>query len=268
MMGTLPRRVAYAALLMSALPAAAAAQVTYPQPAYPQPAPPAAQPAPPAGAANPVCGRLEAQLAAIDRGAGADPARAEQTRRIEETLNRQQADLDRTRAQWQRLGCQPPGLFSIFASQSPQCGPLNNQIGQIRAAIDRTTAEMGRWRRTIAVPNMPPQRPRKGFSKRCSAVSAIRPDLSRPEQRTPSLAAAAIGRYACARVTAIISRFHSPRRRPDSPKTSRPARGFVRPPKRCCSPIAIRARMWPRRSPATAASTRISRTLSATGANS
>ncbi|HLK83213.1 MAG TPA: DUF2865 domain-containing protein [Xanthobacteraceae bacterium] len=146
MMGTLPRRVAYAALLMSALPAAAAAQVTYPQPAYPQPAPPAAQPAPPAGAANPVCGRLEAQLAAIDRGAGADPARAEQTRRIEETLNRQQADLDRTRAQWQRLGCQPPGLFSIFASQSPQCGPLNNQIGQIRAAIDRTTAELERSR--------------------------------------------------------------------------------------------------------------------------
>ncbi len=134
MMGTLPRRVAYAALLMSALPAAAAAQVTYPQPA------------PPAGAANPVCGRLEAQLAAIDRGAGADPARAEQTRRIEETLNRQQADLDRTRAQWQRLGCQPPGLFSIFASQSPQCGPLNNQIGQIRAAIDRTTAELERSR--------------------------------------------------------------------------------------------------------------------------
>jgi hypothetical protein len=142
-MGT--RRIARAALLILVLPAAAAAQGTYPQPApqaYPQPVP-----APPAGAiANPVCGRLEGQLAAIDRGAGADPARAEQTRRIEETLSRQQADLDRTQAQWQRLGCQTPSLFSIFANQSPQCGPLNNQIGQMRAGIDRTMAELQRSR--------------------------------------------------------------------------------------------------------------------------
>jgi hypothetical protein len=144
-MGT--RRISCAALVTLVLPAAAAAQVTYPQPApqaYPQPAP---SPAPPAGAAaNPVCGRLEAQLAAIDRGAGADPARAEQTRRIEDTLSKQQGDLDRTQAQWQRLGCQTPSLFSIFANQSPQCGPLNNQIGQMRASIDRTMAELQRSR--------------------------------------------------------------------------------------------------------------------------
>jgi hypothetical protein len=141
------RRIACAALLILVLPAAAAAQVTYPQPApqaYPQATP---APAPPAGAAaNPVCGRLEAQLAAIDRGAGADPARAEQTRRIEDTLSKQQGDLDRTQAQWQRLGCQTPSLFSIFANQSPQCGPLNNQIGQMRAGIDRTVAELQRSR--------------------------------------------------------------------------------------------------------------------------
>jgi Protein of unknown function (DUF2865) len=145
-MGT--RRITCAALLTLVLPAAAAAQVTYPQPAapqaYPQPTP---SPAPPAGAAaNPVCGRLEAQLAAIDRGAGADPARAEQTHRIEDTLSRQQGDLDRTQAQWQRLGCQTPSLFSIFANQSPQCGPLNSQIGQMRASIDRTMAELQRSR--------------------------------------------------------------------------------------------------------------------------
>jgi hypothetical protein len=144
-MGT--RRITCAALLTLVLPAAAAAQVTYPQPApqgYPQPTP---SPAPPAGAAaNPVCGRLEAQLAAIDRGAGADPARAEQTHRIEDTLSKQQGDLDRTQAQWQRLGCQTPSLFSIFANQSPQCGPLNNQIGQMRASIDRTMAELQRSR--------------------------------------------------------------------------------------------------------------------------
>lgn len=95
---------------------------------------------------SPACGRLEAQLAAIDRGA-ADPARAEQTRRIEDTLNRQQGDLDRVQAQWQRFGCQPRTLFSIFADQPAQCGPLGNQINQIRAAIDRTTADLERTRR-------------------------------------------------------------------------------------------------------------------------
>jgi hypothetical protein len=87
------------------------------------------------------------QLAAIDRGTG-DPARAEQTRRIEDTLNRQQGDLDRVQAQWQRLGCQPTTLFSIFANQSPQCGPLGNQINQIRAAIDRTQYDLERSRRS------------------------------------------------------------------------------------------------------------------------
>ena len=152
-MGT--RRIACAALLIVVLPATAMAQATYPQPtpqAYPRPAPqaypqPVPSPTPPAGAAaNPVCGRLEAQLAAIDRGAGADPARAEQTRRIEDTLSKQQADLDRTQAQWQRLGCQTPSLFSIFANQSPQCAPLSNQIGQMRAGIDRTMAELQRSR--------------------------------------------------------------------------------------------------------------------------
>src|SRR5258708_1350579 len=134
-----PRRIGCSALLMLALPAAATAQVVYPQGGYSQPAPSAA-------AASPVCGRLEAQLAAIDRGAGADPARAEQTRRIQEPLTKQQAALDRPQAEWQRLGCQPPSLFSIFANQSPRCGPLNSQIGQMRAGIDRTTAELQRSR--------------------------------------------------------------------------------------------------------------------------
>jgi len=132
---TFPRQIACTAVLILALPVVAVAQVTYPQ---------SGPPASPAG--NPVCVRLEAQLAAIDRGAGADPVRAEQTRRFEETLSKQQADLDRTRAEWQRLGCQPPSLFSIFVNQSPRCGPLNNQIGQMRADIDRTTAELERSR--------------------------------------------------------------------------------------------------------------------------
>jgi uncharacterized protein DUF2865 len=127
---------AAAAVLTLAIPHAAHAQGAF------SPAPP------PAGAAlNPVCGRLEAQLAAIDRGAGSDPARAEQARRLDDTLNKQQAELDRTQAQWQRLGCQQVGLFSIFANQAPACGPLNGQIQQMRANIDRTMSDLQRTRR-------------------------------------------------------------------------------------------------------------------------
>ncbi len=151
-MGTFPRWIACTALAMLALPTVAAAQQgVYPPSPYPQQGPyspggyPPAAP-PPATPASPVCGRLEGQLTAIDRGAGADPARAEQTRRIEETLNRQQADLDRAQAQWQRLGCQPTTLFSIFSNQPAQCGSLGTQISQIRAAIDRTTSDLERSR--------------------------------------------------------------------------------------------------------------------------
>jgi Protein of unknown function (DUF2865) len=185
MMGTFPRRIVCTAVLMLALPAAAAAQTSYPQGpgpysqggyppssqgpysqggyppsqgggyppsqgGYPQSQggyPPSGAP-PAAASASPVCGRLEAQLAAIDRGAGGDPARAEQTRRIEDTLARQQGDLDRAQAQWQRLGCQPANLFSIFVQQPPQCAQLNGQIGQIRAVIDRTTSDLERSRRS------------------------------------------------------------------------------------------------------------------------
>jgi hypothetical protein len=151
-MGTFRRQIACTALAMLALPAVAAAQqggypAPYPQGGYPQQGGYYSQGSPPPAASpGPVCGRLEAQLAAIDRGAGADPARAERIRRIEDTLNRQQTDLDRAQVQWQRLGCRPATLFTIFADQAPQCGPLGNQINGIRAAIDRTTMDLERSR--------------------------------------------------------------------------------------------------------------------------
>ena len=103
---------------------------------YPPPSPPAASspvpPAPPV-ARNPVCLRLESQLAAVDRD-GYDPTKAEQIRRNEEAAAKQQAELDRLRQQAQRQGCQG-GLFSIFSAQSPQCGPLNGQIQQVRSSL-------------------------------------------------------------------------------------------------------------------------------------
>jgi len=91
-----------------------------------------------------MCLRLESQLAAIDRGASIDPARAEQIKRYEDAAAKQQAELDRLGQQSQRLGCQGAGFFSLFSGQSPQCGPLNNQIQQMRANLDRTLTDIQR----------------------------------------------------------------------------------------------------------------------------
>src|SRR5471032_2588175 len=74
-----------------------------------------AAPAPPgAAAANPMCQRLEAQLATVDRGSGGDPAKAEQIRRYEEAASKQQGELDRVTAQAKRQGCDSSGFFSLF----------------------------------------------------------------------------------------------------------------------------------------------------------
>jgi len=94
-----------------------------------------------AQAPNVYCQRLEAQLAAIDRGT-ADPSRADQLRRYDETLNRQQFELDRVTAQARRLDCGSSGLFSIFQTPAPQCDGLNRQIEQLRGNITRMRGEM------------------------------------------------------------------------------------------------------------------------------
>jgi hypothetical protein len=68
-----------------------------------------------AQSSNPACQRLEAQLATLDRG-NTDPARVEQIRRIEDTVNRQQFEVDRLVAQSRRTGCETSGFFSIFSN--------------------------------------------------------------------------------------------------------------------------------------------------------
>src|SRR5271166_2082386 len=113
---------------------------------YPPPSPPAASSPVPATAPvarNPVCLRLEGQLATIDRGSY-DPAKAEQIRRNDEAAAKQQAELDRLTQQSQRLGCQGAGFFAMFSGQSPQCGPLNNQIQQTRSNINYYQTEIQR----------------------------------------------------------------------------------------------------------------------------
>lgn len=105
-----------------------------------------AAPGAPQQSANPMCVRLEGQLATIDRGGGGDPARAEQLRRYEDASSKQQSELDRVTAQAQRMGCDSSGFFSMFNGQSAQCGPVNNQIQQMRGNLDQITRNLERLR--------------------------------------------------------------------------------------------------------------------------
>jgi hypothetical protein len=99
-------------------------------------------PAPPgATGRNPVCVRLETQLAGLDRGTG-DPARAEQIRRYEDAANKQQVELDKLVGQSQRAGCQGLGFLSLFGGQPAQCGQINNQIQQMRGNLDQILANL------------------------------------------------------------------------------------------------------------------------------
>jgi len=133
----LSRYVLAAAVLIGAAALGSAAQA--------QGVPPGA--APQQGAAvNPMCQRLEGQLSTIDRGAGGDPARAEQLRRYEDAASKQQSELDRVTAQAKRMGCDSSGFFSMFNGQSAQCGPVNNQIQQMRGNLDQITGNLERLR--------------------------------------------------------------------------------------------------------------------------
>jgi hypothetical protein len=93
-----------------------------------------------AQSSNPVCQRLEAQLAALDRGAGGD--RANQQRQMDDAINRQQFELDRLNAQARRLECGGSGFFSLFQTPPPQCAGLTRQIEETRGSIDRMRAQL------------------------------------------------------------------------------------------------------------------------------
>jgi hypothetical protein len=115
--------------------------------AWAQMNPGAPQPPPSQGAAvNPMCPRLEAQLATIDRGGGGDPAKDEQIRRYQEAATKQQSEFDRVTSQAKRMGCDSSGFFSLFSGQSAQCGPVNNQIQQMRANLEQITTSLERLR--------------------------------------------------------------------------------------------------------------------------
>jgi hypothetical protein len=112
------------------------------------PPPPPGPPPPPAAGApvNPICPRLEAQLATIDRGGSNDPAKDEQIRRYQDAAARQQSELDRIRSQAKRMGCDSSGFFSLFSQRSAECGPVNTQIQQMRANLDQITSSLEQLR--------------------------------------------------------------------------------------------------------------------------
>jgi hypothetical protein len=130
-----------------AFAASLAAQTNPPIPPAPIPnvpgsaAPSQAAPPDQAAAANPVCARLEGQLAILNRSAS-DPARAEQIKRNEDAVAKQQAELDRTLGQSRKQGCEGGGFFALFTGRSPACQPLNAQIQQMRDNLDHLMSDL------------------------------------------------------------------------------------------------------------------------------
>jgi hypothetical protein len=108
-----------------------------------QMSPPSQQGGPPV---NPVCPRLEAQLATIDRGGSNDPAKDEQIRRYQDAAAKQQSELERVTSQAKRMGCDSSGFLSLFNNNSAQCGPVNTQIQQMRSNLDQITNSLERLR--------------------------------------------------------------------------------------------------------------------------
>jgi hypothetical protein len=132
-----PRLLACTALLGLTLAGSSALAQTD---GYPQPNP--GQPA-----VNPICPRLESQLATIERGgATGDPARDDQIRRYQDAAAKQQSELDRVTTQAKRMNCDSSGFFSMFSGRSAECGPVNNQIQQMRANLDQIGSSLDRLR--------------------------------------------------------------------------------------------------------------------------
>jgi hypothetical protein len=104
---------------------------------------PSAPPSADQAASNPACARFEGQLAALNRGI-ADPARADQIKRYDDSIAKQQTELDRTLAQSKKLGCEGGGFFALFTGRAPQCLPLNSQIQQMRDNLDRMMSDLER----------------------------------------------------------------------------------------------------------------------------
>ena len=159
------------------------------------------------------------------------------------------------------MGCDSSGFFSLFTGQSAQCGPVNNQIQQMRANLDQITTSLERLRGggfgdadrdnqrrsvllALAQNNCGPQYANARARARaiswtiCSATTIRRPCRRRcrsairhlPHRLRPQLR------------RRLFSDLVRHRARAAFPTTRRPARASARRPRPPCSPIAIPAR--------------------------
>src|SRR5499427_10008733 len=140
------QRMILLAAMAVVFPVAASAQGISGSPAIVAPPPPRQQistPGAPNSApnSNPICVRLDGQLAAVTQGS-TDPVRAEQIKRSEDAIAKQQADLDRTVEKAHKAGCAGQGFFALFSAFSPQCGPITSQIQQMRGNLDRMISDL------------------------------------------------------------------------------------------------------------------------------
>jgi Protein of unknown function (DUF2865) len=92
---------------------------------------------------NPACQRLVSQLTALDRGNN-DPIRADQIRRAEDAVGRQQFEVDKLVSQSRHMGCGNIGFFSIFINPPQQCGALNRKIEEQRDVLGRMQNQLER----------------------------------------------------------------------------------------------------------------------------
>jgi hypothetical protein len=137
-----------AAVSFAALLGAAGAQLLPPQNVPGGPPPGVQGPRPMYGPADrQACVRLEGALAQLDTASAAQSTDPDQVRRYEEAINRQRFELDQSIVQARRLGCDTGNSFFLFGQQRPpQCDRLNDQIGRMRANLERMISELGNLR--------------------------------------------------------------------------------------------------------------------------
>ena len=155
---------------------------------------------------------------------------------------KQQAELDRVTLQAKRMGCESSGFFSLFNGQSAQCGPVNNQIQQMRGNLDQITTSLERLRSggiggadrenqrrsvltALAQNNCGPQyASRRARSRQLhrQSVRQQQPDPAAAQRRSRRRRPAPSAPSASAPATAPISRCRSPpyqARFPDDERT-------------------------------------------------
>ena len=175
----------------------------------------------------------------------------------EDLVNRQQFEVDRLVAQSRRMGCESSGFFSIFSNPPAQCGPLAGRstssaaLERMRNDLERLnggTTERAAQRQALLIAlgdnGCGPQYrsaalagQQNGFFDRLFGGNGSGV-YSTPRARWAALSAP----FACARVTAFISRSRTRRRQIVSATTNRPASACARRQRCRSTPITIPAR--------------------------